>query len=374
MEELKHFGHFHPLILGEVREVNLYVICHGCKKPISGVVYWCNKCDWYLHRKCAELPQEIIDPLHPDHLLTMDSGDRAYTSWWDPTIDEEYTSSLDPTMECDDSEGEDLFWVDPAMKCGDIRDYICSLCRESRRDGFFYRDYIYLGLHIFAYHVSWRNFDDQHHPLTLVKPYSSDVPLKNQKDYRICGLPLTRENWLYYCALCHYQTHVRCSISRSKRLRDGKGENEEDDQHLHPNLLHFPLTDDFVVLPKHPVEQISRHENEEIKRETKIKSETHKNHELILYNGQGQNNTQMIKHNTISSCDMCVKSISLPFYTCVQCNHFIHLSCANLPAELERPIQSTSRFVLHLSLEKGTSFSLPMHILRLIWEWILLRK
>ncbi|CAK9159333.1 unnamed protein product [Ilex paraguariensis] len=75
-------------------------------------------------------------------------------------------------------------------------------------------------------------FDDQHHPLTLVKPYSSDVPLENQEDCKIitgtsenqedckiCNDDLTKENWLYYCALCHYQTHVRCSISRSKPVR-----------------------------------------------------------------------------------------------------------------------------------------------------------
>ncbi|KAK7840958.1 hypothetical protein CFP56_016086, partial [Quercus suber] len=41
---------------------------------ISGEIYGCMKCDFYLHRSCAAIsqgPQQIKHPFHPNHLLTL---------------------------------------------------------------------------------------------------------------------------------------------------------------------------------------------------------------------------------------------------------------------------------------------------------------
>ncbi|CAK9157179.1 unnamed protein product [Ilex paraguariensis] len=373
MEKVEHFSHIHPLICTEVREVNLYIHCYMCRKSISDVVYWCDKCDCYLHKRCAELPTKIEDPLHRQHLLTMRGdfqenvctslsfmfGSRLYP------VNEDYRCSL-----CRESRGgnHDCFFYN----CVDCEYYICLPCYlEQRvimsefhehpltflfRPASFYcnacdkenndsSSYICHTCNIWihkscASFLSTIQFDDQHHPLTLVKLPSSDLS-KSTYICKICGTKIypRKENWLYYCALCEYSIHVRCSISRSKLLRDGESENKNN-EHLYHHLVHFPLTDDFVVLARHPAAQIS---HEEINRETNIKHWSH-DHQLILYDGQNNTVTKHEMKHDIISCNGCVQRIALPFYSCDRCNYFLHISCVNLPAELERPNHSAHLF------------------------------
>ncbi|KAB1207797.1 Urease [Morella rubra] len=74
--EINHFSHDHPLIFTEELENdgNKKVVCSaGCEEPVSGSVYKCprSKCDFLLHKSCAELSPEAQHPLHPNHPLTL---------------------------------------------------------------------------------------------------------------------------------------------------------------------------------------------------------------------------------------------------------------------------------------------------------------
>jgi hypothetical protein len=42
-----------------------------CKEPMSGPSYRCTSCNFFLHKKCAELPPEIKQHLHPEHPLRL---------------------------------------------------------------------------------------------------------------------------------------------------------------------------------------------------------------------------------------------------------------------------------------------------------------
>lgn len=72
--ELQHFSHEHPLMFIDEfqnEEGREQVVCYGCQKSISGSAYHCGECNYFLHKKCAELPMEINCPLHYQHPLTL---------------------------------------------------------------------------------------------------------------------------------------------------------------------------------------------------------------------------------------------------------------------------------------------------------------
>ncbi|GLT32914.1 hypothetical protein SLA2020_075440 [Shorea laevis] len=68
----KHFSHQHSLFFIQ----NHYIepqdrSCSACEEPISGPVYCCFDCLFFLHQKCFELPSEIKHPSHRKHSLTL---------------------------------------------------------------------------------------------------------------------------------------------------------------------------------------------------------------------------------------------------------------------------------------------------------------
>ncbi|KAF7126545.1 hypothetical protein RHSIM_Rhsim11G0053300 [Rhododendron simsii] len=63
-------NHPHRLIFCENRK-GIEVICHGCKQCCTGPVYFCPQCLCFLEKSCAEWPQQIDHPFHPNHPLTL---------------------------------------------------------------------------------------------------------------------------------------------------------------------------------------------------------------------------------------------------------------------------------------------------------------
>ncbi|KAK3023709.1 hypothetical protein RJ639_042719 [Escallonia herrerae] len=45
--------------------------CDGCLEVISNAYYGCSQCKFFLHKLCAELPQVMEHPMHPEHPLTL---------------------------------------------------------------------------------------------------------------------------------------------------------------------------------------------------------------------------------------------------------------------------------------------------------------
>nr|POF14420.1 hypothetical protein CFP56_49750 [Quercus suber] len=64
------YYHHHPLILCNKESKDHVVSCDGCN-VISGEIYGCIQCHFYLHRSCAATPQQIEHPFHPKHTLTL---------------------------------------------------------------------------------------------------------------------------------------------------------------------------------------------------------------------------------------------------------------------------------------------------------------
>ncbi|XVE62712.1 hypothetical protein DITRI_Ditri06bG0141700 [Diplodiscus trichospermus] len=69
--EIDRFDHKHSLTFYEVIEQNESMLCEACCLKISGQVYACKRCKYYLHKTCAQLSQKLLHPLHPRHALQL---------------------------------------------------------------------------------------------------------------------------------------------------------------------------------------------------------------------------------------------------------------------------------------------------------------
>jgi hypothetical protein len=106
----------------------------------------------------------------------------------------------------------------------------------------------------------------------------------------------------YYCQQCDFVSHLECV-----------GKN-----------LSFPskTLDSSIDL----IEDIDFEEVEE------CDELHHFNHECILI--ISRNEVEVHDHKL---CEGCVQSISVPFYSCEQCNYFLHSTCARLPLKKLHP-------------------------------------
>ncbi|KAA8521020.1 hypothetical protein F0562_011692 [Nyssa sinensis] len=70
METMIHVSHEHALVLRE-KEKTHETVCDVCWRLIVGSAYECEqrKCDFSIHRSCAQFPREIGHPFHPQHPL-----------------------------------------------------------------------------------------------------------------------------------------------------------------------------------------------------------------------------------------------------------------------------------------------------------------
>ncbi|GMP68548.1 hypothetical protein CsSME_00028135 [Camellia sinensis var. sinensis] len=72
-KQIEYFSHKHPLIpftfTDHDKEGKLSnITCRCCYQPIiKGLTCVCFSCKFFIHKSCAELPQQIQHPFHPQH-------------------------------------------------------------------------------------------------------------------------------------------------------------------------------------------------------------------------------------------------------------------------------------------------------------------
>ncbi|GAB4829644.1 hypothetical protein Ancab_040644 [Ancistrocladus abbreviatus] len=71
MAHIQHPRHPHPLFESYKDGDGYFLGCPVCHHHIFGRVFGCQDCNFYLHRECAELPPELLHPLHPTHPLKL---------------------------------------------------------------------------------------------------------------------------------------------------------------------------------------------------------------------------------------------------------------------------------------------------------------
>lgn len=228
--EIEHFSHDHPLIECSVENGDEEVKCYGCNLPVQGSVHGCKDCDFFLHKKCAQLPREFQHPYHRDHplILRITSGQHFCLICCSPISGFNFC--------CDDC-GFYLdarcasTYSDPEYAARMFRDgghlfgltntepktqYPCDVCNEIDDDTYLYQcvvpacpRLIHFRCAPFSLPVTVMHKRHYHH-LGLTASYVED----DWGEYycEICETERNPKHPVYLCLECEYIGHVSCAI------------------------------------------------------------------------------------------------------------------------------------------------------------------
>ncbi|RWR92912.1 putative protein binding protein [Cinnamomum micranthum f. kanehirae] len=164
---LQHFSHTHPLQLWNLQPQD-QTQCNGCKSPCTGLAYRCTLCNYYLHKACTQIPNQIHHPSHPHPLALLPT----------PTY---------PTGS---------FSCDACGRQGTGFSFHCQTCE-------------------FDLHAPCASF-----PRTIThRAHTHPLVLTYTNPYN--GLPYTCDickglgvnQWAYRCAACGFDAHLNCVFS-----------------------------------------------------------------------------------------------------------------------------------------------------------------
>ncbi|XP_047253785.1 uncharacterized protein LOC107844679 [Capsicum annuum] len=161
------------------------------------------------------------------------------------------------------------------------------------------------------------NHGDHDHPLYL--EFSLPQEFENfNLTCDVCSEKLLPDYWVYQCGPCRFFVHVKCDGKRRKVADD----NIEAFPKL--NLALLPEANETVQLVERFLKQNGILEN---LKPSQIDNFQHKVHPLVL-----SNNTNKDK----LVCNGCIRPIVDPcYYSCQQCSYFLHVTCSQLPGDLE---------------------------------------
>ncbi|XAR67954.1 hypothetical protein NMG60_11002910, partial [Bertholletia excelsa] len=327
--------HDHSLIFNEMPTNNMN--CYACEQPISGPLYDCKRCLFFLHKSCAELPRELTHPYHPEHALILRPNPPTnYACCRCDVCSEICTRFIYHCSTC-------KFDVDIncALVVHNVQQRVQQACHQHEltplhKPALFFCDACGTEHKGPSYLCTtcgfWANeqcvslpttikLRDNHHPHPLILTYS--IPYEYYRYIprcNICHVSIYRRHWTYGCHECQYWVHVYCA---TPEIQDCKANIKVSDNEFHP--ISLPMPDESVDLVTQFIKDITLEGT--YRGELDIINNSHQ-HPLIFFDNQVED----------EQCHGCQQTISVPFYYCAQCNFSLHQWCAELPKELWHPI------------------------------------
>ncbi|KAM7500104.1 hypothetical protein LguiA_024518 [Lonicera macranthoides] len=393
--EIDHFSHKHRLILKEEEhqhgigddddgDIQTFGRCNGCLDPISssllgGAYYSCvdTKCEFFLHKLCAEHPREINHPLHPEHKLIL-YKDRSTVCNGCKCISGERFIYI--CYDCDFA--LDIICVTLAERKIDHKSHIHPLirlpspeltnchARGTEHKGIFYQCptcFLFL-IHedCLSLPTTVKHSLHEDHPLTLAYSLPYNIFLSYCD---ICTKYLVPPYWVYYCAICRFCAHVNCAISKIEPFMSiflPRRTSTVGHDFGSSDVIHFPVVDQSVTL----ISYFLKGTNIVTEDETANQVLNHFSHDhpliLEVQDSDSESSSKrklcLMKDTRVDEtiCDACVRPIfATPFYRCAdQCNFFLHKCCAELPTKIDQHPSHPEHSLVLLPAKSPTFFNL----------------
>ncbi|KAL6985922.1 hypothetical protein U1Q18_019296 [Sarracenia purpurea var. burkii] len=224
-QTILHCSHQHPLIPFHVE--NSRLICSGCFQFLDGSSYICPQCIFVVHKSCAELPEEIQHPFHPQHPLTIVSLEYAKQRLCTACGSYEDSRFIYNCAECDFNLDLRCASMKPTIKYERHEhpllpmdhhsneksgDFQCSTCSSRCGDLFLRCVPCNLNLHVKCIPALplTANHKSHRHPLILNDPLPEDD--SNEYYCDACEKERNPHHSVYYCAKCEFVAHIDCAI------------------------------------------------------------------------------------------------------------------------------------------------------------------
>jgi len=317
-----HLGFRHELIFKQELENHHdgeeeKVVCFGCEEPVLlGPRYKCSasECNLLFHKSCTELPRKIKHPLYSTYNSLKLVGPRNSYHYCDVCGKRcnrcfcygDFASDFFLDITC-----ATRWQIMNAYDCqrhaflpvlGDIH-FTCQACGRQGNGGASICSICGLFIHgRCARFPRTIRITSHHHSLALAYSLSQ----RKSSDNLFCNICREKVNpqyAVYCCKVCAFITHLYCAENY---------------------WLTDETADSGVNLESLPEETIPLVANDS----GEIQHFSHQ-HNLILSNEDLTDD---------KLCDGCMELIiSAPFYSCMQCNFFLHAVCVQLPSKKRHP-------------------------------------
>ncbi|CDP21193.1 unnamed protein product, partial [Coffea canephora] len=375
-KQLEHFSHEkHPLILRELQKENddgsidqKSAVCYGCQRQILyPAAYCCFACNFFLHKRCAELPGQITHQMHTQHPLVLlrnpsysDGSCFCNACGQDDWKFFTYHCSLcqfDLDVSCAilDQQEIKLDCHDHPLREQRPATFYCNACREDVKDSSYLCTVCPFWIHKkCALLSSSVKHKDHNHSLLLAYSLPPDYRSFEQS-CPVCHDKIHPSDWVYYCGPCRYFVHVTCIVIS----QEDEGQLSEDTEYpiseeQDQNVVKLPSSNAAqeliarFLLKKDEISSSNDSGKSNIPEKIFMDSQ-HRKHPLVL-SEKVQNLDERKSTNSddqeeakalLLVCDVCIEPIcssdDLHYYACVECGYFVHLTCSNLPPELHIP-------------------------------------
>ncbi|KAJ8760512.1 hypothetical protein K2173_015179 [Erythroxylum novogranatense] len=218
---ISHHSHHHKLRLANC-PIESFIRCHICSRYISGPLFCCLQCAFFIHKSCREAPKEIEHQFHPEHsvrwsLLVMKTPKCKVCNWSTPSINSRIYTCEDCEFHIDYNCANYLtssiklknhahkFFYFLAV---DLSSHFkCKVCGKNCIGSFYRCLECDMNLHLSQCHC---------HPLTL--EYSVINECYEEEYCHECEDLRNADHAVYYCENCHYTAHIGCALDQVRFL------------------------------------------------------------------------------------------------------------------------------------------------------------
>ncbi|XP_027181728.1 uncharacterized protein LOC113780110 [Coffea eugenioides] len=314
---------------------------------LDPAAYCCFRCDFFLHKRCAELPRQIRLPMHSQHDLVL-HGKPPYSSRccfcnacgqddWKFFTYHCSSCEFDLDVSCAILEPREIeldCHDHPLVQLQKKASFLCDACGKVDEDSSYLCTICPFWIHKkCALRPTTVKHKDHNHPLHLAYSLPSDYR-KFPQQCSVCWKKVRLRDWVYYCGPCRYFVHITCVVISQKDEEQLSEDNEypisgEQDQ----NVAKLPSSNAAQEL----IARFLLQEDEMSSSNDSSKSNIPEKIFLISHRKHPLEEAKAL----LLVCDRCIEPIcssdDLQYYACVECGYFVHLTCSKLPPELHIP-------------------------------------
>ncbi|KAJ8760421.1 hypothetical protein K2173_015088 [Erythroxylum novogranatense] len=235
---ISHHSHYHKLRPANC-PIEDFITCHICLMFISGPLFCCLQCAFFIHKSCREAPKEIEHQFHPEHSLRWSflglkvpkckacnlSDNSLFQEIYtckDCEFHIHYTCAnyLTSSIKLKNHAHKFYYFLATDLRYQAYRrnlNFKCKVCGQNCNGSFYRCLECDMNLHLRCIPIPNKVRSQCHcHPLTL--EYSVINECYEEEYCHECEDLRNADHAVYYCENCKYTAHIGCALDQVRFL------------------------------------------------------------------------------------------------------------------------------------------------------------